>query len=208
VEEYDPFVRGAFSMGVRTVELHDAVRSRTFPREIWYPALPASQKENRRHAANEQTSLNETRDAEACAGAYPLIGFSHGSSGDGRRQSSVLCVHIASHGYVVSALDHSELVAPELARRAQETAEQAAVRLQAMIENRVPDVRFLLDQMLAGDSVGLGVDIDHQGIGLIGHSFGGWTVLAAPDSELRIKAVVALAPGAPPGAKKIYCPFH
>jgi dienelactone hydrolase len=206
VEEYDPFVRGMFSAGVRTVELHDVARARTFPCEIWYPAPVDRAKEDRRYAAIDQVLLNEMRDAEACAGVYPLIGFSHSSGGD-RRQSSFLCAHIASHGYVVGALDHSELVAPELARRPQETAEQAAVRLQAMIENRVPDVRFLLDQMLASDSLGPGVDIDHQRIGLIGHSFGGWTVLAAPDSELRVKAVVALTPGGASQRKRNILPL-
>jgi predicted dienelactone hydrolase len=134
------------------------------------------------------------RDAKAYAGVYPLIGLSHSSGGD-RRQSSFLCAHIASHGYLVGALDHSELVAPELAYQPQETAEQAAVRVHAKIESRVPDIRFLLDQLLAGDRLGSGVEIDHQRIGLVGHSFGGWTVLAAPDSGPRVKAVVALAPG-------------
>jgi predicted dienelactone hydrolase len=207
MEEYDAFACGAFSVGVRTVELLDAARARTFPCEIWYPALPGRQKEDRRHAADDQISLNEMRDAEACTGVYSLIGFSHSTGGD-RRQSWFLCAHIASHGYVVGALDHSELVATELMRRAQETAEEAAIRVQAMIENRVPDVRFLLDQMLTGDSLGLGVDIAHQRIGLVGHSFGGWTVLAAPDSELRVEAVVALTPGGASQRKKTYCPFH
>jgi predicted dienelactone hydrolase len=118
VEEYDPFARGAFSVGVRTVELRDAARARTFPCEIWYPALSGHRKEDRRYAA----SLDEMREAVASAGVYPLIGFSHSSGGD-RRQSSFVCAHIASHGYVVGALDHSELVAPELARRPQ-TAEE------------------------------------------------------------------------------------
>jgi predicted dienelactone hydrolase len=189
VEEYDPFARGTFSVGVRTVELHDWARARTFPCEIWYPALSGHRKEDRGYVA----SLDETRDAEACAGLYPLIGFSHGSGGD-RRQSSFLCKHIASHGYVVGALDHSELVAPELARRPQ-TAEERLFIIHTKIESRVPDVRFLLDQMLASDHLGPGLDVDRQRIGMVGHSFGGWTVLAAPDSEPRVKAVVALAPG-------------
>jgi predicted dienelactone hydrolase len=206
VEEYDPFVRGAFSVGVRTVELRDAARARTFPCEIWYPAAPGRQKDDRRYATDDQISLSEMRDAEAYTGVYPLIGFSHSTGGD-RRQSSFLCAHMASHGYVVSALDHSELVAPELARRAQQTAEQAAVRVQAMIENRVPDVQFLLDQMLAGDSLGPNVDIDHQRIGLVGHSFGGWTVLATPASEPRVEAVVALAPGGASQRKRNILPL-
>jgi dienelactone hydrolase len=97
-------------------------------------------------------------------------------------------------------------VAPELAYQPQETAEQAAVRVHAKIESRVPDIRFLLDQLLAGDRLGSGVEIDHQRIGLVGHSFGGWTVLAAPAFELRVEAVVALAAGGASQRKKNILP--
>ncbi len=44
MEEYDPFARGAFSVGVRTVELRDAARARTFPCEIWMPKLSVPQR--------------------------------------------------------------------------------------------------------------------------------------------------------------------
>ena len=36
--EYDPFVRGRFPVGVRTIQGLDTVRDRLFPCEIWYPA--------------------------------------------------------------------------------------------------------------------------------------------------------------------------
>jgi hypothetical protein len=36
--EYDPFVRGRFPVGVRTIQGLDRVRDRLFPCEIWYPA--------------------------------------------------------------------------------------------------------------------------------------------------------------------------
>jgi len=77
-----------------------------------------------------------------------------------------------------------------------------------MIKSRLPDVRFLLDQMLAGDRLGLYVDIDTNGLDWVVHSFGGWTVLAGPDSERRVQAVVALAPGGASRRKNGYCPFH
>ncbi len=35
---YDPFVRGRFPVGVRTIEALDTARGRLFPVEIWYPA--------------------------------------------------------------------------------------------------------------------------------------------------------------------------
>jgi predicted dienelactone hydrolase len=95
---------------------------------------------------------------------------------------------------VVAALDHSELVAAELARKEGENAEQKAARQEAWILNRVPDIRFLLDYLLNGgwDSK---IRLDASRIGIVGHSFGGWTALAAPDTEPRIRAIVALAPG-------------
>ena len=37
-DDYDPFVRGRFPVGVRTIQALDTVRNRLFPREIWYPA--------------------------------------------------------------------------------------------------------------------------------------------------------------------------
>jgi len=159
---YDPFVRGRFVVDARTIEAHDRARDRHFPCDIWSPAEP---------------------------GSHPLIIFSH-PSGNNRRSATFLCTHLASHGYVVAALDHSEVIAAELARKNGETLEQKHARWNAVIACRVPDIRFLLDHLLNSDS-----SIDQTKIGIVGHSFGGWTALATPEVERRIRAVVALAPG-------------
>jgi predicted dienelactone hydrolase len=134
------------------------------------------------------------RDAAARPGTYPLIVFSHPSGGH-RRTATFLCTHLSSHGYVVAALDHSEVVAVELARRDGETDEQKTARADAWIGNRVPDIRFLIDHLLNGAAWNADITLDSTQIGIAGHSFGGWTALAAPDVERRIRAVVALAPG-------------
>jgi dienelactone hydrolase len=67
----------------------------------------------------------------------------------------------------------------------------------------VPDIRFLLDRLLAGAVWAADVTLDRGRIGIVGHSFGGWTALAAPEVESRVGGVVALAPGGmsqpPPG---------
>jgi predicted dienelactone hydrolase len=118
----------------------------------------------------------------------PLVVFSH-RSGASRLAATFLCTHLSSHGYVVAALDHSETFVPELMRPATETAERKAERAAAVIASRVPDIRFLLDTM-AGDA-----SVDAAHIGIVGHSFGGWTALAAPEADARVKSVVALAPG-------------
>ena len=162
---YDPFEPGHHELSTRTLEAADAARSRLFPCEIWSP-----------EATSSQVSL-------------PLIVFSH-SSGGNRRSAAFLCSHLASHGYVVAAMDHSEMVAAELAPAADETAGQRTARVDAVMASRVPDVRFLIDYVL-----GAGLNVDADRIGLVGHSFGGWTVLAVPEVDARVRSVVAMGPG-------------
>lgn len=161
--EYDPFARGRFLVSARTTEALDTARNRLFACEIWRP--------------------------EGAGGKLPLILYSHYSGGH-RRAATFLCEHLSSHGYVVAALDHSEVVAAELKGRDGETPEQLSARVEAWIANRVPDIRFLLEHVLSGAEV----HADPDRIGIVGHSFGGWTALAAPEVESRIRAVVALAP--------------
>src|SRR2546428_6418647 len=131
VGEYDPFVRGRFPVGVRTIQTLDPARNRLFPCEIWYPA--AAQHAGRDMASGTQDvftvpphdtprSQMAVRDAGARPGTYPLIIFSHPSGGH-RRAATFLCTHLSSHGDVVAALDHSEVLAAELARRAGGTGE-------------------------------------------------------------------------------------
>jgi pimeloyl-ACP methyl ester carboxylesterase len=63
-----------------------------------------------------------------------------------------------------------------------------------MIASRVPDLRYLLDAVARDDVLDPGVSLETAGIGLVGHSFGGWTALATAEQDPRIAAVVALAP--------------
>jgi len=179
---YDPFVRGQFPVGVRTIHALDRTRDRRFPCELWYPAVG-------RHADHDAV-----RDAAALHGVRPLVVFSHHSDGN-RRSTTFLATHLSSHGYVVAAMDHSEVVAPELRRSDGESDEQREARVQGWIANRVPDIRFLVDHLLAGAPGDLDATPDPSRIGIVGHSFGGWTALAAPAADRRLGSVVALAPG-------------
>jgi dienelactone hydrolase len=159
---YDPFVPGRFTVVERSMQAFDCARGRSFPCDVWRPAEPA--------------------------GACPIILLSHSSGGSGRRGYTFLTNHLASHAYIVAGLNHSELVAPELGGRADESLEQRAARAEAVIASRVPDIRFLLDYLLTE------VQLRLAPVGIVGHSFGGWTALASPDVVQEIRAVVALAP--------------
>jgi predicted dienelactone hydrolase len=150
-----PSAHGPFSVRTHTFEARDSARDRLFPCDIWHPDEP---------------------------GEWPLVLYSHHSRGS-RRSASYLATHLASHGYLVAALDHSEVVAPEVAGG-----------VQCFIANRVPDARFLLEYMLGGAIPGTARP-DPDRIAIVGHSFGGWTALALPETDTRIRAVVALAPG-------------
>jgi dienelactone hydrolase len=197
---YDPFVRGPFPVGVRTIQSLDKARNRSFPCEIWYPAAPQHQGQDLAPETQDVFSIppsdaphrqTAVRNTAAHAGTYPAIVFSHHSGGH-RRAATFLCTHLSSHGYIVAALDHSEVSAPELRGPEGENAEQKAARMQAVIASRVPDARFLLDRLLndtTSDS-----RPDPERIGIVGHSFGGWAALAVPETDSRFRAIVALAP--------------
>src|SRR5213594_841557 len=159
---YDPFLPGRFAVGERSAQAFDAPRNRSFPCDIWHPTEPV----------------------EIC----PIVLLSHSSGGSGRRGHTFLTNHLASHGYIVAGLNHSELVAPELEHRDGETSEQRAERAEAAIASRVPDISFLLEYVLAQ------AELKPAPVGIVGHSFGGWTALASPDVVHQIGAVVALAP--------------
>jgi hypothetical protein len=149
---YDPFAAGRDPVGVRTFRAQDAARGRVFPCEIWYPAQA------------ESTVAGEARDAKARRSPLPLVVFSHYSGGH-RRKAVFLGRHLASHGYAVAALDHSEVIAPELARPSGETSAGQAERIAAVIGSRVPDVRFLLDHLLTDGVAGLEFDAGTGGAG-------------------------------------------
>jgi dienelactone hydrolase len=173
---FDPFVPGPFAVGARSGLAIDTDRdSRHLPYEVWYPEGVPS----RRH---------------------PLVLYSHASGGH-RRVSSFLCAHLASHGYVVAAADHTGNTAADFAARAERiaagetlTPEESDARLRRIIADRVPDLRFLLDEMVARAPAELAGRIDERRIGLIGWSFGGWAALATPEVEDRVGALLALAP--------------
>jgi len=198
---YNPFLRGPLPVGVRALDAPDAQRKRSFPFEVWYPANQHYAGQDLSPVAQDSFVVPDSRprkqqavrDAESRPGNWPLIVYSH-PSGAHRRSATFLATHLASHGYVVAALDHSEVIAPELARRQGESEREKLARWDAVIAARVPDVKFLLNHLLQNEVLGAEMKLDRDQIGIVGHSFGGWTALAIPESDNRIRAIVALAP--------------
>lgn len=176
---YDPFRRGRFSVGVRTLEAHDSARRSAAACEIWYPAGASHFGQDAvegildAYTLHGETRTQEAiRDAATATGPFPLVVYSHPSNRWKRRTATFICTHLASHGYIVAALDHSG---------------------EDVEKNRVSDISFLIDLLIAGGA-GADIRVEPARISAIGHSLGGWTVLSAMESEARIRAVVAFAP--------------
>jgi dienelactone hydrolase len=205
---YDPFRRGPFPVGVRTAALVDPTRDRSLAIEIWYPADRAHAGADTADEIKDRYELipglgtvpqDAVRDARPAAeGRFPLIVFSHGF-GAHRRQSTFLCTHLASHGYVVAAMDHTgntvaDVLAMTVAARSGVEVPEPLSFLDVFMVARPHDVRFTIDRVVdgvAGDVAGL---VDARRIGMSGHSFGGWTTLATTAVEPRIAVALPLAP--------------
>lgn len=194
-------------MGVRTVDLSDPSRSRYLPVEVWYPATAVNAGKDTTEETMDHYDLlpgfppakqAAVRGADMEAGRFPVVLFSHGFGGH-RRQSTFLCTHLASHGYIVVAVDHTGNTVMDVAQMALQTMmgepiPEIGPMMAELISNRPADAQFVLDQLLGGK---LGVDpsaIDEDRIGMSGHSFGGWTTLKVTGLDHRIRAALPLAP--------------
>ncbi len=129
-------------------------------------------------------------------GPYPVVLFSHGAYST-RFHYIYLTVHLASHGYIVAAPDHSGNTLWDMIRDGADMLEAAS-----SIFDRAEDLRFVRDQLLAlsetpGHVLFQQVDTtEPAGVG--GHSLGGLSALMAAQNHDEISFPVALAPLADP----------
>lgn len=212
----DPSAMGPYPVGVMTVELLDESRPddmgqpRRLVTEIWYPAAEEARGQPG-YLYTEEDLLTEearavldvplavelatdaVRDAAPRApgdpdGAFPIVLFSHGSSGV-RMQSTFLTVYLASHGYVVASPDHLGNTLSDAILGAG-TAEQFE-----SLGLRPDDMGFVLAylQELPADDA-LGAIVDDERVGAAGHSFGALTTLRLLAQGRPIDVAVAQAP--------------
>ena len=197
MSEYNPYTRGPHPVGTRQFNWVDTKRSQSLPVDVWYPATKAYEGKDLDSATQDRYEMvpgmgesvqQAVKDAEAKSGQRPLVVFSHGFGGE-RRQTTFLCCHLASHGYVVAAMDHVGNTAADMISGEGAAGDPRVI--ERFIQSRPCDVSFVIDQMLAGQS---GLEIIPDQIGMSGHSFGGWTTLKALETDERIRAALPLAP--------------
>ena len=202
--------RDSFAVGVRTITIvhprqpdilnrqdgETPLYDRPLTLEIWYPAAPgtnARQTETYHqvmgnHGDSTRPIIPFTflgrcvRDAEPdrLHGPYPLVIVSHGYTGS-RYLMTYLTENLASKGYVVVAIDHTE------------STFQDAAAFYSTLLHRPLDQLFTLDEIGRLSQSGSGnflaglVDADHAG--LIGYSMGGYGALNTTGAGFSQRAV-------------------
>ena len=177
-------ILGPHNIGVRTLELVNPNQlniltkeraNRSLVVEVWYPAqLTAS--EDYTHYINrtlgkKQFSIQAKayRDHPIAShdNKIPLVIISHGHPGY-RTLMFYLGEHLASHGYIVAAIDHTDSTNTDISFPA-DSIENVA----SSLYNRSRDQQFLLDHLTSANSF-LSKHVDNQRAGLVGYSMGGY----------------------------------
>lgn len=191
---------GPHEVGTTRVELTDAARSRALTMQLWYPtdAIAADvgieTLEADPHRAQYAQLLaaapacasrtaHVAADAAPAAGPWPLIAFSH-CHDCVRFSEETVAERLASHGFVVVAVDHTgNTIYDHLAGHEEVIGTD-------FLNVRGADIRFAIDQALA---MPIGAQIDAGRIGVFGHSFGGVTAGLVAQSDPRVGAALAIA---------------
>ena len=138
--------------------------------EIWYPAAEGTTPGGSYTALLRDGTTEVTLQGQAVPDAAPLTGetfplviISHGYPGN-RWLMSPLAENIASKGYVVASIDHTDSTYDNMGA------------FGSTLYNRPWDQRFVIDRMEALDG-DLGAMTDAQTVGVIGYSMGGYGAL-------------------------------
>ncbi len=211
---HDPFMRGPHPVGVTSLELVDPDRGgRRIPLELWYPATPAFAGKDLAADTLDLYLLfggfkvpqDAVRDATPLLSEpRPVVLFSHGFAGH-RRQSTFLCTHLASHGYLVVAPDHAgntmhDMVMLTMSLGPSQMPSDPEALLGNYVFDRPRDMSLCIDALTSRAVVErVGEMSLTDGVGVVGHSFGGWTGLVLAGRDPRVRSVVPLAPAGGPG---------
>lgn len=173
--------KGNYDVGVKTIEAAYPVKvkdiagnevERSLTLEVWYPAASSAQK---------ATYINETRSgqvfevqADASRDApiadadtdFPVIVISHGYTGY-RTLMFYLGEHLASHGYVVAAIDHTDSTNKDV-----NFAENPYSGFPSTLLNRSRDQVLTLNSI--SENTFFKESVDASKAGVIGYSMGGY----------------------------------
>jgi predicted dienelactone hydrolase len=184
--------RGKYPAGYRQFTTTGAQKQALMVR-AWYPALRSANQRNptltykapnkfdeqilpgKEITAVGKASVNAR--PQHSAAPYPLVVFSHGYA-ISPIVFSTLVEHYASHGYIVLAPEHNE------------TFDQTLTGFWKALIDRPVDIHRTIDyaEQLNKPGAALAGMIDMDNIAVVGHSYGGYTALAAAGARFDFAA--------------------
>lgn len=186
---------GPYAVGViPEAVIADAVRPLTVT--VWYPAVAGNGPRATYSLRGEGQAVIGAEPAPK-GGPFPLIVFSHGFAGS-RDNSTVLTEHLARWGFVVIAADHTGTDLRSV------TVSGERNNVLTSFAERPTDVIRQIDYaaaLNAGDGPLRGL-IATDTVGVMGHSMGGYTSVAAGGAQLDFDALQAYCTDNPPPAER------
>ena len=220
-----PAPTGPYAAGKEVIHLTDANRPDPWvpssgPRQLTvtmiYPAVPSTgtpapymtlgeaagilqrQKTPASSGVTPQTLSSVTTHAFDGArpqrGKYPLVVLSAAHENP-RMTLTALATDLASHGYVVALVGHTNEDSGETLANGQTSScvicDNPALDFDSVVASRALDVSFVIDQLTHGNTAWrLAHLIDKHQIGMAGHSLGGASAAATMIADPRVRAGV------------------
>lgn len=196
---YNPFNRGNYPVGVRTITVQELTV------EVWYPASElyrgrdlSDRTRDRFTFAPElpEATQSAVRDAGPASGRFPLLMHNHGALGH-RRNNTVLCTHLASHGYIVASNDVPGNTTADMMNdviRSRRGEAPQATGMANVNSTRWTLASQVIEYLIAGGDAILAGHIDGSRVGAFGQSAGGWATLGLNQVSQRIQAAFVMEP--------------
>lgn len=181
----DLAAKGNYNVGVKTLDLVNpgqlnpatqALEDRSIKVEVWYPAAKTAQVELTSYTDETRSGKKFTLQADAMrevaindseSESYPLIVLSHGYTGY-RTIMFYLGEHLASHGYIVVGIDHTDSTNVDV------DFESAPFSgFFSTLINRSRDQQFVINYFNGEDNFA-SKQLDEKSAGVIGYSMGGY----------------------------------
>lgn len=178
-------ISGDRQVGVKTIEVTNpnalnltdfaSKTARKLTLEVWYPATEGAHNEplasykavTRLHKTFELAGIAHRNVKPIAEGKFPLVVLSHGYTGY-RSMMFYLGEHLASHGFIVIAIDHTDSTTGEI-----DLVNAPNAGFVSTLINRAKDQQFVLEAATKPDFF-LNNIIDKNNAAVIGYSMGGY----------------------------------
>jgi len=177
---------GPHQVGVRTIKFKhldqlsadfQSRNDRSLTVEVWYPGTPTSDMKSATYEDETRSGKpfsligDAVRNLEVnkSTESYPLLVISHGYTGY-RSMMFYLAEHLASHGYVVASIDHTDSTNADI-----DFAKNPGSGFPSTLYNRARDQQFVMNALMKNNEFKPAINQNLAAV--IGYSMGGYGAL-------------------------------